>query len=71
MEEEFNKREMQATGHFKDQDDLEKRYKDTPTQFAAIYRNANTMICPVREVMLWEDPEFASAASQGEVSNAN
>ena len=57
-----------GNGRFLDTEDLEEKYKSKPEQLAAIYKNARTILCPVREVQLWEDPEFSSSASRGSES---
>jgi len=49
---------FEGTGKFIDEEDLDKKYKDKPTQLQAIKAHTRTMCCPVRKVKLYEDPEF-------------
>lgn len=56
--------DMIASGHFIDKADLEKKFADKPDQLAAVLRNANTVMCPVREVQLWEDPDMRSSSTK-------
>ena len=46
------------SGHFKDKVDLEEKYKCKPEQLAAIFKNADTRFCDVRQCKLWEDPDI-------------
>ena len=34
------------------------KYKDKPDQLASIFKNAETMTCSVRNVKLWQDPQY-------------
>ena len=53
-----NLTEFINSGAFKDKNDLEAKYKDKPDQLSNIFRNARTMTCPVRSVMLRLDPDY-------------
>ena len=61
----FGRNELGKYGNFLDKEDLDKKYADKPAQLAAIYKNARTMVCEVRECQLWEDPEYKSAEVAG------
>ena len=53
-----------AKGLFKDKEDLTEKYSKKPEQLQAIFENAKTMQCPVRNVQLWEDPEFSTVSAK-------
>jgi hypothetical protein len=55
-----------ATGHFKDQEDLDEKYKNKPVQLANIYKNAPSHTCDIRGVTLWEDPDLKTKDETGE-----
>ena len=57
------KKKLAMEGAFKDEEDLTKKYKDKGDQLANIFANSITMICPVRQVKLWVDPEFSTATT--------
>jgi len=59
--------EFTCTGKYLDKDELETKYRDKTNgveQLAAIYQNAETMECPNRRVMLWEDLVFSSVTTE-------
>ena len=51
---------LAMAGAFKDVEDLTLKYKAKGDQLANIFANSITMICPVRKVKLWVDPEFST-----------
>lgn len=52
--------EFAATGVFKDKEDLEEVYAAKPDQLANIFRLAQTIVHPTRQVTMWEDLEFST-----------
>ena len=57
------KNTFKGNGLFFDREDLETKYKDKPTQLAAIFKNARFFECPIRETTLWEDVDYAAGTS--------
>ena len=53
-------RKLCANGHLKDKVDLEDKYKNKPDQLENIFKNAYSILCPIRQVTLWADPEFST-----------
>ena len=53
-------RKLCAAGHLKDKIDLDTKYKNKTEQLENIYANAYTILCPIRKVHLWADPEFTT-----------
>ena len=53
---------------FLDEDDLQKEYKDKPSQLASIKMNAFKFECPVRKVWLWQNPSYAMNLREEEVT---
>ena len=54
------KKKLAMAGAFKDEEDLTTKYKDKGDQLKNIFGNSITMVCPVRKVKLWVDPEFST-----------
>ena len=52
--------EFAATGVFKDKEDLEEVYAAKPDQLANIFKLAQTIVHPTRQVTMWEDLEFST-----------
>ena len=52
-----------ADGKFIDMEDLTKKYENKPDQLKSIIENTKTHFCKVRNVMLYEDPEYMSTKS--------
>ena len=48
-----------STGGFVDLEDITKKYENKPEQLKNILDNAPRMNCPVRKVVLFQDPEYA------------
>ena len=57
------KKKLLAKGAFKDAIDMDKAYKDKPEQLVNIYENSMSMVCPIKKVKMWVDPEFTSETS--------
>jgi hypothetical protein len=53
---------------FLDEDDLNKEYKDKPSQLASIKMNAFKFECPVRKVWLWQNPSYTMNLREEEVT---
>ena len=49
-----------ANGHMKDEVDLTEKYGNKPEQLAAIFANANSFTCQIRNCKLWADPDFVT-----------
>ena len=52
-----------ADGKFIDLEDMTKKYEEKPEQLRSIIKNTKTHFCKVRNVMLYEDPEYMSKKS--------
>lgn len=52
--------EMIGTGNWLDAPDMNDKYKNKPERLAAIFKNSRRWVCPVGEVVLWEDMEYQS-----------
>jgi hypothetical protein len=63
MSEYYSEKEMEAwikDGKFLDKEDMEEKFKAKPHQLKSILANTKTHYCNVRDVLLYEDPEFVS-----------
>ena len=58
-----------ADGKFIDMEDLTKKYENKPAQLKSIIENTKTHFCKVRNVMLYEDPEYMSKKSSSTESS--
>ena len=54
---------MRANGHLNDEIDLDTKYKHNTEELHNMYLNAYTIVCPIRKVHLWADPEFTTHIS--------
>ena len=50
--------EFISNSDFLDKDDMANKYKHKPEQLASIWENARSMHCPIRNVTVWQDPQF-------------
>ena len=50
--------ELISNSDFLDEDDMANKYKHKPEQLASIWENARSMHCPIRNVTVWQDPQF-------------
>ena len=63
MSEYYSEKEMEAwikDGKFLDKEDMEEKFKAKPHQLKSILANTKTHYCNVRDVLLYEDPEYMS-----------
>ena len=63
ISESYSEKEMEAwikDGKFLDKEDMEEKFKAKPHQLKSILANTKTHYCNVRDVLLYEDPEFVS-----------
>ena len=49
-----------AKGHMKDEADITEKYSKKPEQLAAIFKNAYSFTCPIRQCKFWADPDFVT-----------
>ena len=52
-----------ADGKFTDKQDITKKYEEKPDQLKSILENTRTHFCRVRNVLLYEDPEYMSRST--------
>ena len=52
-----------ADGKYIDKQDIQKKYEGKPDQLESILENTRTHFCKVRNVLLYEDPEYMSRNS--------
>ena len=63
ISESYSEKEMEAwikDGKYLDKEDMEEKFKAKPHQLKSILANTKTHYCNVRDVLLYEDPEFVS-----------
>ena len=54
----FRLDKFSAKGGFYDKIDMGERYKGKPDQLASIFENGRKYFCKIRNVELWQDPEY-------------
>ena len=57
---EIKKCDVQGHGKYMDSTDLEEKYKNKKEQLENIKNNANSFICPNREVQMYEDMDYTT-----------
>ena len=50
--------ELLQNSEFLDKEDMTAKYKDKPEQLESIWKNARKIRCTVRNVDVWQDPQF-------------
>ena len=58
--------EFSNSGKYLDEEDMTAKFQKKPKQLEAIWLHAHSMICPVRKIKLWADPEFTFIQKQAE-----
>jgi hypothetical protein len=59
-------KEFRIRGHPTDEVDLRAKYLSKPDQLESILANANSFVCPVRNVRLYEDPDYQTSRTNKE-----
>jgi len=57
---------LQSGGGFMDEEDLDEKYKSKPKQLENIKKYGKKMMCPVRKIELFQDPEYVLTNTQSE-----
>jgi hypothetical protein len=63
ISESHSQREMEAfikDGKFLDKEDMAKKFEGKPDQLKSVFENTKRFYCGVRNVLLYEDPEYGS-----------
>ena len=63
ISESYSEKEMEAwikDGKYLDKEDMTKKYEGKPEQLKSIFLETRTHYCDVRDVLLYEDPEYTS-----------
>ena len=72
ISESYSEREMEAwikDGKYLDKEDMTKKYEGKPEQLKSIFLKTKTHYCDVRDVLLYEDPEYMSTKTSSKESS--
>ena len=72
ISESHSEKEMEAfikDGKFLDKEDVTKKYEGKPEQLESIFANTKRFHCDVRDVLLYEDPEYMSTKRSSKESS--
>ena len=72
ISESHSEKEMEAfikDGKFLDKEDMTKKYEGKPEQLESIFANTKRFHCDVRDVLLYEDPEYTSTKRSSKESS--
>ena len=72
ISESHSEKEMEAfikDGKFLDKEDMTKKYEGKPEQLESIFANTKRFHCDVRDVLLYEDPEYMSTKRSSKESS--
>ena len=70
--ESYSEKEMEAwikDGKYLDREDMTKKYEGKPEQLKSIFVKTKTHYCDVRDVLLYEDPEYMSTKRSSKESS--
>ena len=72
ISESYSEKEMEAwikDGKYLDKEDMTKKYEGKPEQLKSIFLKTKTHYCDVRDVLLYEDPEYMSTKKSSKESS--
>ena len=72
VSESYSEKEMEAwikDGKFLDKEDMTKKYEGKPAQLESIFAKTKRFYCDVRDVLLYEDPEYMSTKRSSKESS--